>query len=34
MPGKNGVEVLEEIKRTFPTLPVMMISGYSVEDQR
>ena len=29
MPGKNGVELAQEIKRRFPNLPVVLTSGYS-----
>lgn len=34
MPGKNGVEVLKEIKAITPGLAVVMMSGYSLEEQR
>ena len=34
MPGKDGVALLEEIKKIAPDLPVVMMSGYSVEDKR
>ncbi len=34
MPGKDGVEVLKEIRAISPRLPVIMMSGYSVEDKR
>jgi len=29
MPGKNGVEVLKEVKGEFPNIPVVMISAYA-----
>jgi len=32
MPGRNGLDILKEIKRTHPTLPVVMFSMYP-EDQ-
>jgi DNA-binding NtrC family response regulator len=28
MPGRNGLEVLQELKAADPTLPVIMMSGY------
>lgn len=34
MPGKDGVQVLEEFKKVIPDLPVVMISGYSVDEKR
>ena len=34
MPGKDGVEILEEIRSISPHLPIIMMSGYSVEDKR
>lgn len=34
MPGKDGVSVLEQIKKIVPNLPVVMMSGYSVDDKR
>lgn len=34
MPEKDGVAVLEEIKKIAPELPIIMMSGYSVEDKR
>jgi len=34
MPGKDGVCLLEEIKAIDPGLPVVMMSGYSVEDKK
>lgn len=34
MPDKNGVEVLKDIKAIAPNLPVVMMSGYSVQDQK
>jgi CheY-like chemotaxis protein len=33
MPGMNGLELLGEIKRRFPDLPVMMVTAY-VDDER
>lgn len=32
MPGMSGVEVLAEIRRTHPTLPVIIASGYDHDD--
>lgn len=34
MPHKDGVEVLREIKSIVPTLPVVMMSGYSLQERR
>ena len=34
MPEKNGVDVLREIKRVVPNLPVVMMSGYSLQEMR
>ena len=34
MPGKDGVQLLEEIKAVFPALPVVIMTGYSVEEKR
>ena len=34
MPEKDGVETLREIKEASPELPVVMMSGYSVEERR
>jgi CheY-like chemotaxis protein len=34
MPGKDGVEVLREVKAINPALPVVMMSGYSLEEKR
>ncbi len=34
MPGKDGVEVLQDIREVSPKLPIIMMSGYSVEDKR
>ena len=34
MPGKDGVAVLEEIRKIVPKLPIVMMSGYSVEERR
>lgn len=34
MPEKNGVDVLKEIKSVLPQLPVVMMSGYSLQEMR
>lgn len=34
MPEKDGVEMLKDIKQVLPGLPVVMMSGFSVEDKR
>ncbi len=34
MPGKNGIEVLKDLKAVRPHLPVVMMSGYSIQEQR
>jgi len=34
MPEKDGVEVLKDIKSTHPELPVVMMTGYTVEEKR
>ena len=34
MPEKDGVELLQELKAISPQLPVIMMSGYSVEDKK
>ncbi|MBF0511811.1 MAG: response regulator [Candidatus Omnitrophica bacterium] len=34
MPGVNGVKVLEEIKALVPGLPVVMMSGFILDDMR
>lgn len=34
MPEKNGVDVLKEIKSIIPQLPVVMMSGYSLQEMR
>ena len=34
MPGKDGVEVLKEVKAVAPELPVVMMSGYSMDEKR
>ena len=34
MPGKDGVEVLKEVKAIMPGLPVVMMSGYSLDEKR
>jgi len=32
MPGRSGLEVLEEIRRHYPRTPVLVLSAYSEED--
>jgi YesN/AraC family two-component response regulator len=32
MPGMSGLELLHEVKNKKPDLPVVLISGYSVDD--
>ena len=32
MPGQNGLDVLTEIKKMFPDLPVVMLSALNEED--
>ena len=34
MPEQDGVDVLKELKHLSPQLPVVMMSGYSVEDKK
>ena len=34
MPECDGVDVLKELKHLSPQLPVVMMSGYSVEDKK
>ena len=34
MPDQDGVEVLKKIKELKPELPIVMMSGYSVEEKR
>ena len=34
MPDKDGVTVLQDIKNINPKLPIVMMSGYSVEEKR
>jgi len=34
MPEKDGVDLLEEIKKIAPEIPIVMMSGYSVEEKR
>ena len=34
MPERDGVEILGEIRKISPQLPIIMMSGYSVEDKR
>jgi DNA-binding NtrC family response regulator len=33
MPGMNGLDVLAEVKRRRPTLPVVVITGHATEDE-
>jgi CheY-like chemotaxis protein len=34
MPDNDGVEVLKQVKAAVPALPVVMMSGYSLDDKR
>ncbi len=34
MPGRDGVEVLKEVKAIIPGLPIVMMSGYSLDEKR
>lgn len=34
MPDKDGIEVLKDIKEACPALPVVMMSGYSIQDKK
>jgi DNA-binding NtrC family response regulator len=34
MPQRNGVDVLREIKSVMPDLPVVMMSGYSLQEMK
>lgn len=34
MPVKSGVELLKEIRTQCPQLPVVMMSGYSIQEQK
>ena len=34
MPQKDGLTLLQEIKTTFPELPVVMMSGFMLDSQR
>jgi two-component system, response regulator, stage 0 sporulation protein F len=34
MPGMDGLELLAEIKKRFPDLPVMMVTAYGDDDRR
>src|ERR1035441_6782298 len=34
MPGRDGVEILKEVKAIIPGLPVVMMTGYSMDDKR
>lgn len=33
MPKMTGLELLEKVKTKFPKMPVVLISGYSVQDE-
>ena len=34
MPGMDGLQLLGEIKRHFPNLPVMMVTAYGDDERR
>ena len=34
MPGKNGIDLLQEMKSVSPQLPVVMMSGFTVDEKR
>ena len=34
MPCRDGVDVLKEVKKIVPELPVVMMSGYSLDEKR
>lgn len=34
MPNMTGLELLQKVKQKYPKLPVVIISGYSVDDGR
>jgi DNA-binding response OmpR family regulator len=34
LPDKDGVEILKEVKAVVPSLPVVMMSGYSLDEKR
>ncbi len=34
MPGRDGVELLKDVRTLSPKLPIVMMSGYSVEDKK
>jgi len=34
LPDKDGVEILKEVKAINPSLPVVMMSGYSLDEKR
>ncbi len=34
MPGRDGVELLRDVRTLSPKLPIVMMSGYSVEDKK
>jgi CheY-like chemotaxis protein len=34
MPGMDGLQLLEAIKRLFPDIPVMMVTAYGDDDRR
>ena len=33
MPNMTGLELLEKVKEKYPKIPVVLISGYSVDDE-
>jgi len=34
MPGMDGLQLLDKIKRQYPTLPVMMVTAYGDDERR
>jgi CheY-like chemotaxis protein len=34
MPDRDGIEVLKDVKSICPQLPVVMMSGYSIQEKR
>ncbi len=34
MPNRDGIEVLKDLKNACPNLPVVMMSGYSLQEQK
>jgi CheY-like chemotaxis protein len=34
MPGMNGLELLREVKRAWPHIPVMMVTAYGDDERR